>query len=69
MLGNIVFNPIDLRTLRPDKLAIYKVSTCFRLLEVDKRLTYITLPKNVTPLRLYSLFKLYYSPKIVNSII
>ena len=69
MPGNTVFDPTDLGTLRPDEPAIHKVGTCFRPLEVDERPTHITLPKNVTPLRPYSLFELYYSPEIIDSIV
>lgn len=69
MLTNIVFDSINQGTLQLNKIAIIKVGTCFKPLEVKDRSTYITLPHRVTSLNLYSLFKLYYTPEMISFIV
>ena len=69
MPEDTVFNPTDQGTLRPNKPTIQKAGARFIPIYIEERPTYITLPKAVSPLDPYSLFELYYTPKIINSII
>lgn len=69
MPENTVHDPTDMGTLRPDEPAIKKAGAVFQPLEVDERPTHITLPDGVSPERPYSLFALYYTPKIIQIIV
>lgn len=69
MPEDTVYDPTDKGTLRPNEPTIRKVGTCFVPLEVDDRPTHLILPFGVTPERPYSLFELYYTPEIIQSIV
>ena len=69
MPKDTVFNPTDLGTLRPNEPPIPKAGAAFQPLETDDRPTHIHLPDGVTPLDLYSLFKLYYLLEIIERIV
>ena len=69
MLKDTVFNLVDLGTLRLNEPAIKKPSVVFQPFKVTNRPTYIYLLDRVTPLDLYSLFKLYYILEIIERIV
>lgn len=69
MLERTVFDPTDKGTLRPNEAPIHKVGTGFTPLVVEDRPTEIHLPDGVSPLEPFSLFELYYSIEMIDSIV
>lgn len=64
------FDSIDLETLCPNKPVITKASTWFQLIEIDKEYsTHIYLFDYIISLKLYTLFELYYIPKLIDEIV
>ena len=69
MPNDTVFDPTDTGTLRPNERAIRKAGTCFKPMEIDERAPVITLLEGISPNDSYSLFKLYFTLDIINTII
>ena len=55
--------------MRPNEPVIHKAGVEFSPVEVEDRPTHILLPEGVSPLDPYTLWELYYTPDIIDSIV
>lgn len=69
MLSNTVADPTDDSTLQPNKKPIYRTRTCFQPIEIHPRDIAIDLPSSISADDPFSLFRLYYTDSIIQSIV
>lgn len=63
------FDPTEMGTLRPNEPAKKVAGQQFQPMNIDERPTHIILPDEVTPFHPYTLFELYYSDKMIESMV
>jgi transposase IS4-like protein len=69
MSANIIADPTDDGTLRPNEKPLPKAGTTFRPLKITPKEYKIHLPQGISPDDSFKLFQLYYTPDIISSIV
>ena len=64
-----VADPTDLGTLRPDEMPIKTSGSHFQPLDIDQHNPFLNLPNGTSATDSFTLFRLYYTDEIINSIV